>query len=274
MSLNRQTLIRRIGTAVGGLLVLFLFVWLLPKWCLHLLLVGLCLIGVMEFETIAKAMGYRIYRTVVFGTLFLGIASIYTTKVHLVWVPYLSMALCGLVSLFPGEDMKKSFPQVGISLLATAYLGFTFIAIAYLFNVDVVGRMLVTFCLLMVWAGDTTAYFVGSMLGKHKIAPKASPKKTYEGTFGNLLGNFAMAWLAKSFVFPQMDFVDVIVLSLAFGLLGFFGDIIESTWKRGAGIKDSGHIFPGHGGLLDRIDSIFMTAPILYVYMKYVVLNF
>lgn len=274
MPLNKQKLTKRVWTALAGILVLFMFVVVLPEWCMHILLIVMCAVGIHEFEDIAAGFGYKLYPSVVFLSVALGIATLYTDSIDVNWVPYLVVATCGLVSLVPPSDFKKTLPQVGITLLASAYLSLTLVSVAYLFHVDVepaYGRALVSFCLLMVWAGDTTAYFTGSVLGKHLIAPKASPKKTYEGTFGNLLGNYGMAWLGKILVFEQMNHTDIIVLTLTFGILGFYGDIIESTWKRGADIKDSGRLFPGHGGLLDRIDSIFLTAPVLYLYMTQVV---
>lgn len=274
MALNRQKLIRRVWTAAAGILVMCLFVGVLPAWCLHILLIALCGVGIHEFEDIAAGFGYKLYPSVIFLSVALGIATLYTDHISVGWVPYIVVACCGLVSLVPPSDFRKTMPQFGLTLLASAYLSLALVSMAYLFSIDHqpnYGRLMVAFCLLMVWAGDTAAYFIGSMLGKHLIAPMASPKKTYEGTIGNLLGNFLMAWLAKTFFFTQMNVFDTIVLALVFGLLGFYGDIIESTWKRGADIKDSGRLFPGHGGLLDRIDSIFLTAPVLYLYMTEVV---
>ncbi len=274
MPLNRQKLVRRVWTAAAGILVMCLFVGVLPAWSLHILLIALCGVGIHEFEDIAAGFGYKLYPSVIFLSVALGIATLYTDSISVGWVPYIVVASCGLVSLLPPADFRKTMPQFGLTLLASAYLSLALVSIAYLFSIETqphFGRLMVAFCLLMVWAGDTTAYFVGSMLGKHLIAPKASPKKTYEGTVGNLLGNLLMAWLGKTFVFTQMNYVDTVILALVFGILGFYGDIIESTWKRGADIKDSGRLFPGHGGLLDRIDSIFLTAPVLYLYMTQVV---
>lgn len=282
MPLNKQKLTKRAWTALASIFMLFLFIVFLPSWCMHILLIVLCGVGIHEFENIANGLGYKLYPLVVFLSVALGIATLYTEAIDLTWIPYLVVAVCGLVSLIPPNDMKKTLPQVGITLLASCYLSLALVSIAYLFSAPTVmnpliGRALVGFCLLLVWAGDTTAYFVGSILGSHKIAPKASPKKTYEGVFGNLLGNYAMGWLAKLWAgayipeFARLTHLDIIFLALVFGVLGFFGDIMESTWKRGADIKDSGSLFPGHGGLLDRIDSIFLTAPVLYFYMIHVV---
>ena len=161
--------------------------------------------------------------------------------------------------------------------MATGYLAMSVVSLAYISllkdsNGDNVGRLLVAFCLLMVWAGDTFAYFTGSAFGRHKVAPKASPGKSWEGLVGNVIGNLLIAIVAKYTVLPQLVWWDTVVLTAIFTALGFWGDLIESTWKRGAHLKDSGTLLPGHGGFLDRTDSIFLTAPAFYYYMKVVVL--
>lgn len=125
---------------------------------------------------------------------------------------------------------------------------------------------------LITWLGDTMAYFVGSAFGKHRLAPRVSPKKSWEGAAGNLLGNllgagilFATGW------YPQWTVVDFVVLALLMGVAGQLGDLVESTWKRSAGVKDSnvGVSIPGHGGLLDRVDSLLFAAPVLWAYAHF-----
>ncbi|MDJ0839500.1 MAG: phosphatidate cytidylyltransferase [Acidobacteriota bacterium] len=276
MALNKAKLGRRAATAVPSILVIAVIVVWAPTWALHLLLAAIGLIGTLEFDSIARGFGYKIYREPVMLFILLGIGSIYIPWFDLKMLPYVAFALVCLVSL-TSDDFTKSLPILGISIMATGYLALTVVALAYTSLLkdstgNDVGRILVAFCVLMVWAGDTFAYFAGNFFGKHKIAPKASPNKTWEGTIGNLIGNFLLAWGAKYTVLPQLNYVDLIVLTLVFGLLGFWGDLIESTWKRGAHLKDSGTLLPGHGGFLDRTDSIFLTAPLFYYYMKMVVL--
>jgi phosphatidate cytidylyltransferase len=134
------------------------------------------------------------------------------------------------------------------------------------------GRMILALYLI-VWMGDTAAYFAGSLLGRHKLAPKVSPKKTWEGAAGNLAGNLAAAFLIKATVCPHWSGLDAGVIGLLLGTVGQLGDLVESTWKRSADVKDSnmgGVGIPGHGGMLDRIDSLVFAAPALYAYVHFV----
>lgn len=279
MSLVGSKVAQRAKTAVPSILVIALIVIWMPKWTLHVLLATVGLLGVVEFDSIARGFNYRIYRLPVMLFVVLGIGTIYLPWFDLLMLPYVSFALVCLVSLLPPNDFEKSLPNLGISIMATGYLALTVVSLAYISLLEFpdghevakgydLGRALVAFCVLMVWAGDTFAYFAGSILGKHPIAPKASPKKTWEGFVGNLIGNYLIAWAAQRFFLPELTQLDLIVLTLIFGLLGFWGDLIESTWKRGAHIKDSGTLLPGHGGFLDRTDSIFLTAPVFFYYIK------
>ncbi|HZU52542.1 MAG TPA: phosphatidate cytidylyltransferase [Holophagaceae bacterium] len=123
---------------------------------------------------------------------------------------------------------------------------------------------------LITWLGDTAAYFIGSAFGKHRLAPKVSPKKSWEGAAGNLLGNLLGGVILKlTGVCWQWTWVDIVALSLLMGVAGQLGDLVESTWKRSSGVKDSnagGVSIPGHGGLLDRVDSLLFAAPVLWAY--------
>ena len=155
-------------------------------------------------------------------------------------------------------------------MAASAYLGFSLIGLSYIFALgtegnDHRGRLLVLFCFFVVWMGDSAAYFFGSIFGKHKIAKVISPNKSLEGAIANLAGNAVALWLGQITFFPNLTGITIGALTLVFFVFGLFGDLVESSWKRGSDIKDSGQIFPGHGGVLDRVDSIFLTAPVFYI---------
>lgn len=129
------------------------------------------------------------------------------------------------------------YPSLGISAL---------FALGFAFNPSQYNPALILSVLVLIWANDTFAYFTGMLFGKHKLAETISPKKTWEGFFGGLIFT-----------------VIVVVIS------GTLGDLIESKWKREAGVKDSGTIMPGHGGIFDRIDSIVLVAPVVFVYLYF-----
>ena len=123
--------------------------------------------------------------------------------------------------------------------------------------------------LASIWACDSGAYFVGRAVGKHPLAPKVSPKKTWEGSVGGFVFAIVAAYLVAWWLIPSSRNVALGVAVIA-GVFGQFSDLAESTWKRDADIKDSGGLIPGHGGLLDRMDSLLLTMPMLYYYLTYV----
>ena len=180
--------------------------------------------------------------------------------------------------LFSKDPLENALPSQAITWLAALYmgLGLGFQQKLFMFNETTLpntGARLILALYLIVWFGDTGAYFVGSLLGKHKLAPLVSPKKTWEGAFGNLAGNILGAFLIQTFICTEWTPVDAIALGLILGTVGMLGDLVESTWKRSAHVKDScldGFSIPGHGGMLDRVDSLIFAAPALYIYVHLV----
>jgi phosphatidate cytidylyltransferase len=120
-----------------------------------------------------------------------------------------------------------------------------------------------------IWAADTLAYVAGRALGKHKLAPSISPKKTWEGFIGGIVGAVLVGVALKYTWLGYLAWPHVIVLALIGGIVGPLGDLAESGFKRSVGVKDSGNVLPGHGGLLDRFDALILTAPLYYLYLAY-----
>ncbi|MBQ1867343.1 phosphatidate cytidylyltransferase [Selenomonas sp.] len=130
------------------------------------------------------------------------------------------------------------------------------------------GAALIWIMFVGTWASDTFAYFTGSALGRHKLCPSISPNKTVEGFLGSVVGTTASA--AGLGVFFSLPVKELAVLGLAISILATLGDLVESVAKRYTGIKDSGNIIPGHGGIWDRFDSVLFTAPLVYYFVKIV----
>lgn len=178
--------------------------------------------------------------------------------------------------LFDSEHLETALPSQAITWMAALYmgLGLGFQQKLFMLQGDLsrTGARLILSLYIIVWFGDTAAYFVGSFFGKRKLAPKVSPKKTWEGAAGNTAGNILGAFLMRATVCPGWSPLDAILLGLFMGIAGQLGDLVESTWKRSAGVKDSnvGVSIPGHGGILDRIDSLVFAAPVLYAYVHFV----
>ena len=133
------------------------------------------------------------------------------------------------------------------------------------FNFDV-GSALIWILFICTWSSDTFAYFVGTAIGSHKLASSISPNKTVEGFIGGLIGTTAMAVVVGTFLF-SFPMIEMAVLGFLMAIVATLGDLVESVLKRFAGIKDSGMLLPSHGGMLDRFDSIFYTAPVFYYYV-------
>ena len=126
-------------------------------------------------------------------------------------------------------------------------------------------RLLFLFGLL--WVGDTAAMWVGKAFGKHKLAPTVSPNKTVEGFFGGILGALAVGVLMIFWKFSAVPWYHVLIIAAGCSIFGQLGDLVESMWKRSLGIKDSSAIIPGHGGILDRFDSLLFAAPFMFAYL-------
>jgi len=129
------------------------------------------------------------------------------------------------------------------------------------------GFILTMTCIALIWMTDTAAYYTGRRFGRTKLAPVISPNKTWEGALGGLAGAFALAFAVRAWALPDLAIPDAIALALIGGAWSQAGDLIESAFKRSAGVKDSASILPGHGGLLDRFDAMIVTVPAYYLYL-------
>ncbi len=131
------------------------------------------------------------------------------------------------------------------------------------------GPYWVLFLMWVIAWGDTGALYVGSMFGRHKLCPAVSPKKTIEGSIGGLACNVVFAWIFKLLIFSDISGLTCTVFALIVGAIGQIGDLFESEFKRAAGVKDSGHLLPGHGGFLDRLDALILSAPVAFLLKEY-----
>jgi phosphatidate cytidylyltransferase len=178
----------------------------------------------------------------------------------------------GLYFLFRFGDMTTAAPRWAYAITAIFYCGFmaTTLAMAKR-DFGIAGGDVVLLILLLAWIGDTGAYFAGRFLGKSKLYPQVSPKKTWAGACGGLAGSLAAAAVMKVLRFDhlggQLSWLDVALIAIPGGILGQLGDLVESLVKRSVGVKDSGALLPGHGGMLDRIDAVLFIGPYVYLYL-------
>lgn len=171
-----------------------------------------------------------------------------------------------LYQALSGQDLKTGLLDAAVLLFGVFYVAWLLghlILIRHMTD----GSFLIFFLFLVTWANDTAAYYVGTFWGRHQMAPRISPKKTWEGAIGGVLGSVAAAFACRAWFLDSLSATDAAALGLLVGVMAPLGDLCESVLKRSAGVKDSGGIIPGHGGVLDRMDSLIFTAPVLYYYL-------
>jgi len=191
------------------------------------------------------------------------------------------------------EDLSSAYPAAAASVFAFSYIALPMGMLVQL-RQQWAGAFYLLYLLLVVWAGDIFAYFVGKSMGRHLMAPRISPKKTWEGAAASLVASVGVGWLLFHYALPlsswllraglierrdgifgleQPSMGPIIVLTIVLNIAAQLGDLVESLIKRGAGVKDSGAILPGHGGMLDRIDALLFAAPVLWYYAAWRVMQ-
>jgi phosphatidate cytidylyltransferase len=172
-------------------------------------------------------------------------------------------------TLFRFSDIKKAASEAALLFFGIVYVPYLLGYLILLRNLPS-GLNWILLILFIVMSGDSAAYFGGCRFGKHKLYPAVSPNKSVEGALFGLAGSVTGAMLAKLIFFSELSIVNGILAAILIGTLGQTGDLFESMLKRSCGVKDSGTIFPGHGGILDRLDSILFAAPVAYYYATFV----
>lgn len=174
---------------------------------------------------------------------------------------------CLLIYLFMGGESKERLTRLSWTLLGGFYLGYLLPHWIWVFRLPR-GRSWVAFVLLVVMLGDSVAYFVGRRFGARKLAPKISPGKTVEGSLGYVIGSVVAGLAAGKWLLPELPAGEIIAVSVIASVLGQLGDLFESWVKRAFGVKDSGRLLPGHGGVLDRLDSLIFPAVFTSAYLR------
>jgi phosphatidate cytidylyltransferase len=297
---------KRVLTAVALIPVVLLLVFKAPLWLFSLVVAAIVVLALHEYLGIVEAAGIKPFRwlTYVLGVLpvFFLLFSILVSNLPphsrhywsyppewallFTWwqVVLLGPVIFGIPLVFR-KDMSQGLAAVAASILGIVYIGAS-LSMLITLRWDLTKSVLVVFILFSVWAGDIAAYYVGRNFGRHKLAPVVSPNKSWEGAVGSVLASIGMAilvlhfryvlrrWFAYSGIELDDTFQPVWPLTLFHALIlgvltnvaAQFGDLFESALKRGAGVKDSGTLLPGHGGILDRIDALLFAIPAVMVY--------
>ncbi len=239
-------------------------------------------LGVLEYAELIKKQNLRSQtQLLLFSSLFL-LALIYviTSKIGLdpleslrIGERALTLMLIIVFIITFLSELLRGEPEQGLNnaaanLFGAVYIGFMFAYILLLrFIPGQDGLFYVLFTVLVTWVNDSAAYFVGINFGKHKLSPKISPKKSIEGSIGGLGGGLLIAFLLGWYFHKPINCM--LLLGCIVVVAGQFGDLVESVIKRNAGVKDSGYFLPGHGGVLDRFDSLLLSAPVVYYIVTY-----
>jgi phosphatidate cytidylyltransferase len=170
----------------------------------------------------------------------------------------------GALTLWTKRPMVEALPAAGISSSGLLLVALPLTYAIRLHGISADGRKLLMFVLVITWVGDSAAYFVGRAIGKHPLAPLLSPKKSWEGTIASILGALLVALVFARFLTVPLP--HLLAMAAVGNVAGQAGDLLESAYKRSAGVKDSGSLLPGHGGVLDRIDALILAIPVVWYY--------
>jgi phosphatidate cytidylyltransferase len=298
-------LLKRVLTAVVLIPIVLLLVLSAPIPLVASVAAVVALLSTHEFLKLAEGYGIRPFRssTYIFvGLLFALLAMNFgggrplLSTAILLYSAGFAAALAPFVFLtiaMHRGDLSGAFPAAMVSVFAFGYIA---LPLGFLVQIrqQWSGAFLLLYLLVLVWAGDIFAYFVGKSMGRHLMSPRISPKKTWEGAVASMLASLAAGGLLYHYALPistallkahliarrdglfalqPPDLWPTLLLSAAINVGGQLGDLVESLIKRGAGVKDSGTILPGHGGMLDRIDALLFAAPVLWYYAAWRVLQ-
>jgi phosphatidate cytidylyltransferase len=291
---------KRVLTAVLLIPVVLLIVFKAPLWLFTLVVAAIIVLALHEYLGIVEAAGIKPFKWLTYVasvlpiSLFLyalwrGRQLIYPWLISLNWgmlVPLMAV-IFGIPLVFR-KDLRGGLASVAASIFGVLYIGISLSLLVKLQSDFVITLFL--FLLFSVWAGDIAAYYVGKNIGKHKLAPIVSPNKSWEGAIASVVASVAVAYLILHFHLQLIDFIlriesaslderallvrylrpvhsiHIVCLGILTNVAAQFGDLFESALKRGAGVKDSGTLIPGHGGILDRIDALLFAIPVVWYY--------
>jgi phosphatidate cytidylyltransferase len=242
-------------------------------WGFFILVTALAMFCLNEFYFLMNRKGYSpSYLVGGIVTVFFTWFTTYTLK-HPHWEPYATGILTTaiIITFSAGIFLKKaqdSTVNASITLLGILYIGWMFSYLILIRELTPHGAYLF-FLIIAIWACDTTAYLVGTFLGRIKLSPYISPHKTVEGAVSGLIVSVIAAAVFSKLI--NMGMIHGIILGIVIGIVGQMSDLVESLIKRDAGVKDSSNMIPGHGGFLDRMDSFILAAPIMYYYISWFV---
>jgi len=264
---------KRIATAVVLIPFVVGLVLYAPTSWVAVALTAVIVLAMIEYFALGDAIGHRAYRA---WTLIAAVAFVYAQWANVATaarqqssdlvqaVFFVFLLGIAAMTLATKRPMVEALPAAGISSSALLLVAFPLSFAVRLHGMGTLGPKLLLFALVITWAGDTIAYFVGRAIGKHAFAPILSPKKTWEGAVGGFVGSLLVGVAFSKWIGVPMG--QMLAAAAIGNVAGQVGDLLESAYKRSAGVKDSGTLLPGHGGILDRIDALILAIPVVCYY--------
>ncbi len=259
---------------ITGVIAVPLLFWIIAygtEWLFAALIAAASLIGMVEYNRMAFGEGLRREKietmAAAAGILLAAAAGQAALMVALVSVSVMAVLILNLTE---GGDRGPDMATAGRAILGILYIPLLMAHFILLRSVPQ-GVLWIFLILVVAFCGDIAAYYVGRSLGKGKLLPKVSPGKTVEGTIGLVVGSTAGALVFRQLFFPGLPVAHFAVLGVVGSIVGQLGDLCESALKRAAGVKDSGKLLPGHGGILDRLDCLMFMTPFVYYYQALIV---
>jgi phosphatidate cytidylyltransferase len=297
-------LLKRIATAVVLIPIVLALIMRAPVWLLVVVAAAVALITIYEFLKLTESYGVEPMPmpTYLFTALFFVVLAMTAEGTPLLSTGKFLVILGFAAAIAPfifltramrGENLRSGYPAAAASVFAFTYIAAPLGMLVQL-RQQAAGAIYILYLLLVVWAGDIFAYFVGKSIGRHLMSPRISPKKTWEGAAASVIASVAVGWLlfrhaerislallhaglitraGGMYGLEIPDLGPILVLTIVLNIAAQLGDLVESLIKRGAGVKDSGAILPGHGGMLDRIDALLFAAPVLWYYAAWRVMQ-
>ena len=257
---------RYLGAAMIAPFIIFLF---LGGIYLKGFVFALSIVALWEFYNAVKEKNFKPVKSVVYILLII----YYLINHNFELMMYVLVAASFLLLILPVINLEYTFIDVSLTLLGFIYCGILF-GFIYGINAKPAGEFLVWIIFIGSWLSDTAAFYSGKLFGKHKLSPKVSPKKTIEGSIGGLIGAIIFTGIYGIIVQRYTNIMPVynyFIIGALCGIFGQLGDLVASSIKRYVGIKDYSNLIPGHGGILDRFDSIIFSATAIFYYLTFII---
>lgn len=263
---------RTITTIIGVFLAFLTIFW--EGFPFFIVVIIIALLGLKEFYDLAGKQGHK--PSYILGAILIlyfiltSVYDVYSLNRYIENIIITFLIITSFIIQLFKKDYSKILSEISITILGSIYLGYL---LSFMIKIKDLpnGNYYLISLLIVTWINDIGAYLVGTYLGKNKIFPKISPKKTIEGSIGGIIFSITATFALKNWL--NLTFNELILLGLIIAIIAQIGDLFESVLKRGSGVKDSGTLIPGQGGILDVLDSLIFTAPVFYYCIVFLTLN-